>query len=196
MAQAARSPAASASADSATAVGSVTPAAEPPSSAARGRLARWTPEGRGSTPIGAERSIERSVSFAELQCYFVAGIISSTIDASLWTQADFLRIRHFGSVRRILTRAPHSRKRKRGTKRYHVSSPELYRPSKMNASGGARTNHLSGHRAAVLAMLIDHGAVDHGVFDTLRRHHQPPSTAGQIVLHLRALGGIDGIVIE
>src|ERR1700722_8130147 len=60
----------------------------------------------------------------------------------------------------------------------------------------ARSNHLSGHRTAVLAVLIDDGAVDDCVFDTFRGHHEAASAAGQIVLHLRALRRIDSVVVE
>src|ERR1700722_15916016 len=60
----------------------------------------------------------------------------------------------------------------------------------------ARSNHLSRHRSAVLAVLIDYGAVDDCVLDTFRGHHEAASAAGQIVLHLRALRRIDGVVVE
>src|SRR5271155_2049907 len=42
--------------------------------------------------------------------------------------------------------------------------------------------------ARMMPVLVEHVAVDDGVFDALRRHHEPAAAAGQIVLHARALG--------
>src|SRR6266446_923728 len=60
----------------------------------------------------------------------------------------------------------------------------------------ARAQHLARHCTGVLAVLVEHGAIDHGVLHTLSRHHQAPTTAGQIVAHLPSPRRSDGIRIK
>src|SRR5690349_16107856 len=44
--------------------------------------------------------------------------------------------------------------------------------------------------AAMTAVLVEHLAVDDGVLDALRGHHQAPAAAGQVIAHFGPPGRI------
>ena len=55
---------------------------------------------------------------------------------------------------------------------------------------------MAGQVARMMPLIVEHVAIDDRVLDSLRRHHEPASAAGQIILHARASGRTDPAFIE
>src|SRR5580692_4400082 len=80
--------------------------------------------------------------------------------------------------------------------RVKVTDALQRRPGGLRPSVDARTQHTSRQVAAVVAMLVQHFAVDDRVLDSLRGHDQAAAAARQVGAHLGPLGRIVRVVIE